>query len=231
MTFSAAFRSSPRTAILLFTLALLHAGSAGADCSPVHPGRAPNPHGNVFQIVPESWGAAADAEAIAAGVGMWQRACRHAAFRPDGNIRIRIRFHDGANDLEGCGAGCGCTIVNTLSTADGGKYVSSAIIHLFQHYRNGGGDCRSHRAESIAHDIGHALGLRDLEDPYAPSCSGRIMSYTGLRSVESEDCRPLEEVWRVPLPARGDGAFGAGRVAGGKPGGFFRLPASAPAPG
>ena len=181
---------------MLLTLSALGAGRAAASCSPAHPNRAPNPDGNVFTIVAESRGAAAESEAIAAGVGMWERTCRRAAFRPDGNIRIRIRFHAGANDLEDCGTGCGCTIVNTLETPGGGEYVTSAIIHLFERYRDGGGDCRSHRAESIAHDIGHALGLRDLDDPYAATCAGRIMSYTGLRSVDAEDCHALEALRR-----------------------------------
>ena len=182
------------TGIVLGALSALGPASAGASCSPVHPNRLPNPQGNVFTIVAESRGMEPDVAALDAGVEMWERACRGAAFGPHGNIRIRIRFHAGANDLEGCGAGCGCTIVNTLAAPDGGEYVTSAIIHLFEHYRDGGGDCASHRAESIAHDIGHAMGLKDLDDPYAESCNGRIMSYTGARAVEAEDCRLFESV-------------------------------------
>ncbi len=52
---------------------------------------------------------------------------------------------------------------------------------------------------ALAECAPHALGLKDLQDPYGQRCAGRIMSYTSTRSVESEDCRALKAVWQ---PAR-----------------------------
>ena len=212
----------PTRAIAAAVLAVSAAPPALADCAPVHRGRTANPTGNVFYVIEESEGTTPESSAVADGIGMWQRACRRPAevldaridefgrgrwpagfdFGSEGNIPIRVRFHAGANDLDGCGDGCGCTIVNTLPAPEGGEYVASAIIHLFERHRDGSGDCRVHRVESIAHDVGHALGLRDLEDPYGETCAGRIMSYTGARAVAVEDCSALEVIWRPPAPAK-----------------------------
>lgn len=175
----------------------------GANCSELHRNRVPNPVGTEVRFVTESAGAPVEGEAIAEAVAMWQTACAANVprFGPAGKIVVRLRFHDGPNDVPGCGDGCACTFSNTLATADGDEYLASAITHLFERHRDGRGYCRAHRAETLAHEIGHVLGFRHPDDPYAPECAGEIMSFSRDRAVRPADCRALAAVWNpVPLP-------------------------------
>ncbi len=176
--------------VLLAILALGSPGSAGAGCNALHPGRIANPHGDRIHLVAESAGAPVETEAIERALGMWTATCGTdlPRFGDGGNIRARLRFHDGANDLEDCGSGCACTISNVLPHGGGGEYLASSITHLFERHRDGGGDCRAHRVETIAHEIGHVLGFRHPDDPYSNACAGLIMSFRAPRSVRPEDC-------------------------------------------
>ena len=187
-------------------LALAAPQAAGAACNALHPDRTANPHGDRIHLVTESAGAPVEAEAVDRAVGMWTAACGAGLprFGDRGNIRARLRFHDGANDVEGCGSGCACTISNTLPAGAGGEYLTSSITHLFERHRDGGGDCRAHRVETIAHELGHVLGFRHPDDPYADVCAGLIMSFRAPRSVRPEDCDLARGLWRVAFPRSGE---------------------------
>ena len=191
---------------VLLLLAAPSVSVADTSCSSLHPGRIANPHGNRLEILPESAGAPVEEEAIAKAVEMWTATCAEGlpAIGEDGNIPVRLRFHDGANDIDDCGTGCACTISNTLPGPDGGVFLQSSITHLFERYADGSGDCRSHRVETIAHEIGHVLGFRHPKDPYHRDCAGEIMSFWAPRSVRPADCTLARQVWD-PVLTRGTG--------------------------
>ncbi len=174
-------------------LLLLAARPLAAECSERHADRIPSPEGSQIRIVAESAGAPVEQRAIEEAIAMWTGTCAESlpSFGTWGNIVMRVRFHAGPNDIEGCGDGCACTISNTLAAAGGGDYLASSITHLFERHRDGGGYCRAHRGETLAHEIGHVLGFRHPEDPYSPSCRGKIMSFSPRRSVRPADCEAL----------------------------------------
>lgn len=182
---------------VLGSLAVSTCALASEECSEIHRGRVSNPEGNQIRVVPESAGAAIEHEAIEGALAMWTRTCASSAprFGSQGHIVMRVRFHDGPNDLPDCGDGCGCTISNTRYTLDGGEYLASAITHLFEYHRDGRGACRSHRRETLAHEVGHVLGFRHPDDPYSSECSGLIMSFSRNRLVRASDCRALADLW------------------------------------
>ncbi len=175
------------------------ASMLAAECSELHRDRIPNPHGSQIRVVAESAGAPVEHDAIARAVAMWSSTCAGSVprFAAQGNIVMRLRFHDGANDIPGCGDGCACTIANTLPAPRGGEYLASSITHLFERHRDGRGYCRAHRHETLAHEIGHVLGFRHPDDPYGAECAGLIMSFSPNRSVRPADCRALGSLWRL----------------------------------
>lgn len=67
-----------------------------------------------------------------------------------------------------------------------------------------GRDCEPSRADTIAHEIGHVLGLADS------GCDGYIMSGSWNRSVQSDECSTVDNQWTTPTeqPPTDDGDDG-----------------------
>lgn len=110
---------------------------------------------------------------------------------------INVILHNGSTDTSICGAearGCGCTDI-MIDTATG--ELTTGNIHLFETQANGV-DCSPYRIESIAHEIGHNLGLKNVPSGCLDDCSGSIMGRPGGRMVRPEDCGVVDFIWNVP---------------------------------
>jgi hypothetical protein len=71
-----------------------------------------------------------------------------------------------------------------------------------------GNDCEVYRSETIAHELGHGLGLGDS------SCVGYMMGPPQLggggRSVQSDECQQVDSLWTTPAESGGGGGDGDG---------------------
>ncbi len=83
--------------------------------------------------------------------------------------------------------------------------IVGGTIYVYEELYDGT-SCEPTRVESIAHELGHFLGLDDS------TCSGRIMSgnnmQPGSRAVGEDECSRVDEQWETPSeppPNNGDG--------------------------
>jgi hypothetical protein len=145
---------------------------------------------------------------VAAGVGMWQNGCN------GGGTGVNIPHMQMPQLTSGPAAGP-CTgyapqevlIVTVIfqATQPAGEpprcgKIDAQFSHGFATIRiynqaNDGGDCSQRKSDTVAHELGHTLGLDDLSAQDQLACAGRIMSgnifMSGQlvpRSVASEDC-------------------------------------------
>jgi hypothetical protein len=144
-----------------------------------------------------------DASIISA-IGMWS-GCNEdgwgfpsLAFNQPGSINIVVQLLAGANPI-GIG-GCGF-FDHQLSNSN---QVQGGTIYLYE-LTGDGKSCADTRVETIAHEIGHVLGLHDS------TCSGYIMSGNLLypsRSVRSSECAFADTRWTTSAETGGGGGGG-----------------------
>lgn len=104
-------------------------------------------------------------------------------------IPVEVIFHDQTSPL-GSGT-CGRTTKTITAPAN---TLAAARIEIWRTQGNG---VSCNRIDTLAHEIGHLLGLMDA--PFA-ECTGRIMGERpagGTRGVGSDDCRVANDSWRT----------------------------------
>lgn len=119
-----------------------------------------------------------------------------------GGIAVSVIHHSGTSTLNT--GSCGRTMFNLQAP---GNTVTSATIELWDRQGNGV-DCNL--SDTLAHEIGHVLGLAD--NP-SSACIGHIMGERppgGTRSVSSSDCTVAGQQWLTTNDTQGGGTGGAG---------------------
>lgn len=106
-----------------------------------------------------------------------------------GGIPIQVITYSGTSTS--ASGSCGLT---TKSLDAPGLTLRSAKIEIWSKQGNG---VICNKTDTLAHEIGHLLGLKDVSQA---ACSGRIMgerAENGTRSVGASDCGIADERWRT----------------------------------
>lgn len=153
---------------------------------------------------------------LGSAAGMWNNTCdisntlNHPEIRTSGtgSANINVVLHAGSTNTTHCpgASGCGCT---DLIWPDGSGGVADGTIHLFETASANGFDCTTIVPETIAHEIGHNLGLDNATDLTA--CAGRVMAApVSTTAVEAGDCSVTDQIWTIPNEPNGGGGGGGG---------------------
>lgn len=104
---------------------------------------------------------------------------------PSGAYPVEVNF------VNAEGPRCG---VHTATNFNGVPIASTITLYASA----AGYSCQPH-ADTLAHELGHVLGLADVT--YAASCYGSIMGARepgGTRTVTADDCDEVDEAWMTP---------------------------------
>jgi len=108
-----------------------------------------------------------------------------------GTINITIQHYAGANPTANSACGVSAWYHNGSGALTGGSisiYDSTAW----------GQDCESTMTETIAHEIGHGLGMNDVGAGCLPDIMGPNNFQAGSRSVLTQDCNNVDNLWTTP---------------------------------
>lgn len=173
---------------LFFIALLLSPEPTFGQCSPLHPQyTGTNGHGTINLIYN------GQLTGLTQGASMWNNACGSGV--PD--FVIRAQNQPGALNISivvtnafpppGCGLNdCGCA----LRELQNGQ-LTGGVIRLSTHP-----SCPS-LTTTVAHEIGHVLGLTDTENS---ACANRIMYRTVSpgSTVQTSDCNAVDGLWQTP---------------------------------
>lgn len=164
----------------------------------------PNNYAGTIGVGQGSGVSAAD---ISAAIGMWGECSSYGSGFPtfehngNGTWNVSVTFAPGRNPVTD--AGCGYF---SPATGSGGAVIGGTIV-VYEFRGSDGGACGPTRYETIAHELGHFLGLGNS------TCPAYIMGggngQPGGRSVQADECSRVDQQWETPSepppdPAPGD---------------------------
>ncbi|HEY0144485.1 MAG TPA: hypothetical protein VGF48_26615 [Thermoanaerobaculia bacterium] len=143
---------------------------------------------------------------ISAAVGMWSTCSSFGSGFPSlvsggtGTFNISVEYVPGRNPDSNAMCGVFQHELNSNNQVVGGT------IFIYELAGANGVSCASTRAETIAHELGHVLGLGNS------ACPGYIMygssGTAGTRSVNAEECNWVDYKWTGPNDSPGDNGSG-----------------------
>jgi hypothetical protein len=156
-------------------------------------------------MVGSGWGSSG-AGTIQAGADLWSSCATYGTGMPTfavngfGTISITI------DHVAGSG-GVACSNFQPSTNQATGKIIGGTITTYDS--SDVVANCDSIRSETLAHKLGHVLGLGHT------SCSGYIMGPPNVpRSVQADECSQVDQQWTTPTenppPAGGGGGGGGG---------------------
>ncbi|HYC60721.1 MAG TPA: hypothetical protein VEK79_14250 [Thermoanaerobaculia bacterium] len=106
------------------------------------------------------------------------------------DIRIDVIYHSGVstNTARSCG---------NMELRSGVMTGGTMHLYEFEVFNGQNKPCASHSVDTITHELGHALGLADVEDE---SCRGHIMGKhpsSGDRTIYDDDCAQANANWNT----------------------------------
>lgn len=154
---------------------------------------------------------------IGAGENYWTGACGQTGSIPNllvnnnyADLQITVSYHGGIGNIA-----CGQT---TWVAPFPGSQQTPISIDLYEYGPDMAGQITAcNPTDSLAHEIGHVLGLGDIS---STQCVGEIMGprVSGqTRSVLSDDCATADRNWTTP--SEGPGSSGGGFDPGSSDGG------------
>lgn len=204
----------------LVAMAVAQAEAMASVCAPI----AVPQLGFSCQVITVQGGNAQQLSTTSSGASMWQNRC-------NGGVQLTIPAMQMPQLASGPGSGScsGYAASETLvvsvvfqATQPGGEspqcgYTDAnftlrrATIWIYDR-SNDGGDCSQRKNETLAHELGHSLGLGDLSPEQQLSCAGRVMSGNIFingqlvpRSVVTDDCNQAHAVNSNVHPPGGGG--------------------------
>lgn len=178
--------------VLMALLWFLHPTGVLADaCSPTKPTQSVTAGVSTIVIVTNG----ISNSVVDAAIQMWNSCVQVPLTMPafsrggTGEVTISVTSSSGQSPSSGCGR----SIVST----QGGQLVGAEVTI---YARAGTGETCTRAPETLAHELGHVLGLADAPQ----TCDGRIMGPWDpdpqfMRAVTSEDCRVAAERFRTLL--------------------------------
>lgn len=135
---------------------------------------------------------------VQGGINMWHTCADYGSGFPQmtvnqnstNAINITIQHIAGANP--DANSACG---MSYWSRPNG--HLASGTINLFD-TTAWGADCEPTMSETIAHEIGHALGMGDVGSGCLPDIMGPNNLQAGSRSVLGQDCSDADNLWTTP---------------------------------
>jgi len=133
---------------------------------------------------------------VQSGINMWQTCGQYGTGFPrmtvnqNSSINITIQHIAGANPDPNFACG-----VSFWSRPNG--RLTGGTINLYD-MTNWGADCEPTMRETIAHEIGHALGMGDVGAGCLPDIMGPNNFQAGSRSVLGQDCNDADNLWTTP---------------------------------
>lgn len=139
---------------------------------------------------------------VAGGTGMWQSCSQSGDGFPSllpntngGDIAVGVVLAGGVSTS----TTGGCGQFRPTFNASSGR-LTGGTIELFD-ATTSGYDCEPDRSETIAHEIGHILGLNDTNNP---SCYGHIMGPHVIGgnpplAVQPDECAAADSYWTTPI--------------------------------
>jgi hypothetical protein len=140
--------------------------------------------GDQIVLLPD---ASIPAQTIEKAIGLWRRCAGYATAFPrfvvgeGGGLRVAIRLEKGSVGYRFCGRFVRDTIVLYSSARVGERSFPCAPLDRI-----------------LAHELGHVLGLADLDDPQACATyimSGIVETWPRRQSVERAECNAVSRRW------------------------------------
>lgn len=126
----------------------------------------------------------------------------------DAQVNIKLFANASNSTKPECQGAAGCGCLAEFVWDDGTGSPTNGEIHLFQNQTDGT-PCSGSYSDSIAHELGHVLGLDNIDSTCFQTCGTRVMGpgdpTQNVYTLGTEECSRTDGFWPVPNEDNGGG--------------------------